>query len=163
MRKLIATLLALTVLGLGFGLAQDAFDDDVNIEGDYWAGVSTGWPFGVNVHFGLEDMIGDGIDLRANAALGIGSQFGLGVDVLADLPVDLDNPALGIYAGGGPNFGVAAGTATVGLGLLVGGEYRLADAGLPEGGVFIEVGPSLTFVPAFIANANARFGFNYHF
>ena len=163
MRKLIATLLALTVLGLGSGLAQDAFDDDVNLEGDTWVGISTGFPFGVNLHFGFEDMIGEGIDLRANAALGLGSQFGLGADVLADLPIDMDNPALGIYAGGGPNFSFVAGNAVVSLGLLVGGEFRLGDAGLPEGGIFAEVGPTLTFVPAFVPNANAKFGFNYHF
>lgn len=163
MRKLIATLLALTVLGFGSALAQEGVDNTVAVDSDYWAGISTGWPFGVNVHFGVEDVIGQGVDLRANAALGLGAQFGLGVDALADLPVDLDNPDLGIYAGGGLNFGFAGGTFGFGLGLLVGGEYRLAGAGLPEGGIFLEVGPTLAFVPSFVPNANAKFGFNYHF
>jgi GTPase len=51
----------------------------------------------------------------------------------------------------------------VGLGAFGGVEYRLGELGLPEGGVFLEVGPTSYVVPAFGFGFNGRLGFNYHF
>ncbi|MBW6456786.1 MAG: hypothetical protein K0A98_12960 [Trueperaceae bacterium] len=149
MRKLILSLLAVAVLGTGSAFAQS------------WAGISTGWP-GFAVHFGVENVIGD-LDVRANVTSTYGFAFGIGADVLYDLAVDTGTLPLETYVGGGLNLIFVPGAVGVGLGAFGGVEYRLGELGLPEGGVFLEIGPDLLVVPAFGFGINARLGFNYHF
>ncbi|MEX2535380.1 MAG: hypothetical protein WD273_07220 [Trueperaceae bacterium] len=170
MRKLIVSLLAVSVLGLGSALAQVVTTDaDLDVGDQYWAGVSFGYPFGVNFHFGGEDMLSQGIDLRGNITAGFGGVFGVGADVLVDLPVDTGATPVDVYAGGGLSvaFGEIDNTpgmdTAFGIGLMFGGEYRLVDAGLPEGGVFAEVGPSINLGAGSPFGVNAKLGFNYHF
>lgn len=170
MRKFILSLLAVSVLGLGgaFGQVIDV-EPEVDFDDDYWAGVSFGFPFGVNFHFGVEDMISENMDFRATASAGFGGVFGLGGDLLFDLPIDTNDVPVDVYAGGG--LGVAFGEidATAGMDtvfdvhLMFGGVYRLVEAGLPEGGIFAEVGPAITFGAGSNVGVNAKLGFNYYF
>lgn len=152
MRKFIISLVAVAVLGTGAAFAQSG----------YWAGVSAGYP-GAAVHFGV-DNIAPGFAVRLNAGFNyIGTQgFALGVDALYDLPVNMGDTPIDLYVGGGLGIGIGAGVA-LGVNLFVGGEFSLAQAGLPEGGVFLEVGPSIGVVPAFGFGVSGRVGFNYHF
>ena len=170
MRKFIVSLLAISVLGLGGAFAQIVTTDaDADLDDQYWAGVSFGYPFGVNFHFGAEDMLSEGIDFRGNVTAGFNGVFGVGADVLVDLPVDTGTTPVDVYAGGG--LSVAFGDmdadgamdTAFGIGLMFGGEYRLVDAGLPEGGVFAEVGPSINLGAGSPFGVNAKLGFNYHF
>lgn len=149
MRKFLISLIAVAVLGAGAAFAQSG----------YWAGVSAGYP-GAALHFGLSDVTPD-LDVRVNAGYNyIGSGFALGVDALYHLPFDTGAP-IDLYAGGGVGLGIGTGV-DVAVNLLVGGEFRLVDAGLPQGGVFLEAGPSLNLNP-FKFGVAARVGFNYHF
>ena len=162
MRKLFVLLLAMVALG-GMALAQgdDAAAtvtvDDVVTE-NYWGGVSFGYP-GINGHFGVKDVFGPGIDIRANLGFNyIVSGFALGADALIDINLNVDAP-LSLYAGGGPIvfFGDDF---EAGLELLAGLEYRLSDLDFDSGAVFFEVGPAFgTFGFDFIG----RVGFNYYF
>lgn len=170
MRKFVATLFAVSLLALGGALAQVVVESDLDIDdSDYWGGVSFGVPFGVNFHLGLEDLLSEGVDLRANASAGFGGIFGIGADVLFDLPVDTGASPIDIYAGGGLAISFGQIDATPGmdtafaLGLLVGAEYSLIDAGMPEGGIFAEVGPAIGFGAGTAIGVNAKLGFNYHF
>jgi hypothetical protein len=122
------------------------------------------------VHFGVENVF-SGIDVRANVGyqyVGVAG-FGLGADVLYGLNVDTGTLPLDTYVGGGLQFGIGAG-GSLGIGAFGGIEYRLGEVGLPEGGVFLEVGPSLGYRFAPVAPATSvffdfigRLGFNYHF
>ncbi|HLU82358.1 MAG TPA: hypothetical protein VKZ43_03065 [Trueperaceae bacterium] len=152
MRKLLVSLIAVAALGTGATFAQ----------GSYWAGVSAGYP-GAALHFGI-DNVAPGFAVRLNAGynyIGTGG-FALGVDALYDLPVDLGDTPVTVYAGGGVGLGIGAGVA-LGVNLFVGGEFSLAQAGLPEGGVFLEVGPAIAVIPNFGFGVAGRLGFNYHF
>ena len=77
MRRLFVGLLTLLVLGAGTSFAQ------------VWGGVSGSLPFAVTGHVGFENGLGDGVDIRGNGTLLLGSTSGylLGVDVILDLPV----------------------------------------------------------------------------
>jgi hypothetical protein len=152
MRKLLVSLIAVAALGTGAAFAQ----------GGYWAGVSAGFP-GAALHFGIDD-VAPALAVRLNAGynyIGTGG-FALGVDALYDLPVDLGDAPIAVYAGGGLGIGIGAGVA-LGINLFVGGEFSLAQAGLPEGGVFLEVGPAIGIIPNFGFGVAGRLGFNYHF
>jgi len=151
MRKLLISLLAVAVLGAGSAFAQSG----------YWAGVSAGWP-GAALHFGVENAVA-GLDLRANVSSTYGFTLGLGADVLYGLDVDLGALPLDTYLGGGLSVVFVPGAVGFGGGLFGGIEYRLGELGLPEGGIFFEVGPSFLIVPAFGFGVGARLGFNYHF
>jgi hypothetical protein len=161
MRKFFVSLFAVSVLGLGGALAQ-VITTEADVDTPFWAGFSTGYPFGGNLHFGLSDAMGEGMDVRVNTSLGLGF-FGLGADLLFDLPVETGTTPVDVYLGGGPSVGFVAGAVGFGVNLFGGAEYRLTEAGFSEGGVFAEVGPSLAFVPAFAAGASVKLGFNYHF
>ncbi|HEX7040106.1 MAG TPA: hypothetical protein VF202_08350, partial [Trueperaceae bacterium] len=62
---------------------------------------------------------------------------------------------------GGVGLGIGAGV-NVAVNAFAGGEFSLSQAGLPEGGIFLEAGPSLGFSP-FVFGVTAKLGFNYHF
>jgi len=151
MRKLILSLLAVAVLGAGSAFAQSGL----------WAGVSSGWP-GFAVHLGVEDVFAD-LDVRANVTSTYVFAVGIGADVIYDLAVDTGTLPLDTYVGGGLNLVLGGGTVGVGLGAFGGVEYRLGELGLPEGGVFLEIGPDVAVVPGFAFGINARLGFNYYF
>jgi hypothetical protein len=161
MRKLFVSILAVSALGLGGALAQ-VVTVDTEADTPYWAGISSGFPFGANLHFGLSDALGDDMDLRVNTSLGFG-YFGAGADLLFGLPVDTGTTPIDIYVGGGPTAAFAFGIAVIGVNVFGGAEYRLSEAGFSAGGVFAEVGPSIAFVPVFAAGASVKLGFNYHF
>lgn len=155
MRKLLISLLVIATLGTGGVFAQSGF----------WAGVSGGYP-GAQVHFGVENVFA-GLDVRANlnyfyfgpAATGIG----IGADVLYGLDVDTGVVPIDVYVGGGPNIQVGAGPLGLSIDAFVGGEYRLGELNLPQGGVFLEVGPVIKVLPGFSADFIGRLGFNWHF
>jgi len=153
MRKLLISLIAIAALGTGGAFAQSGF----------WAGLSGGYP-GAQVHFGVENAFA-GLDVRANLgyAFFAGNRFGFGVDVIYGLDLDTGVTPIDVYVGGGPNFSFGAGSdLRVSIDAFVGGEYRLGEIGLPEGGVFLEVGPALQVNP-FAFGFIGRLGFNYHF
>lgn len=151
MRKFLVTLVAVAALGAGAAFAQ----------GGYWAGFSVGYP-GAALHFGIDD-ISPGLAVRVNAGYNyIATGFALGADVLYDLAVDTGTAPIDVYVGGGVGLGIGAGV-DVGVNAFAGGEFNLAQAGLPEGGVFLEAGPSLSFTPKFGLGIAAKLGFNYHF
>lgn len=152
MRKCTLVLLLLAAVSLGAAFAQSGF----------WGGVSFGYP-GLNLHVGAEDIFNT-IDGRATLGFNyIGGGFVIAADALVGLPVDTAFP-LNVYAGGGPLL-VAGGGAGFGLGIsvFVGGEFRLVDLNFPQGGVFLELGPTLSFLPSLGAGFLGRAGFNYHF
>ncbi len=157
MRKTLAMLLAVALLGLGSAFAQD----DMMMANSFWAGASGGFP-GVQAHFGVENVV-SGLDIRLNVGFNYGAPAGVyaGVDLLYGLPVNMGDLPLDIYVGGGPSVNFAPFGLTIAA--LVGGEYRLGDVGLPEGGVFAEVGGGVTVLPAFAPAFGAKLGFNYHF
>jgi hypothetical protein len=152
MRKLLISMIAIVALGTGAAFAQTGT----------WAGVSLGWP-GAALHFGLEN-VAPNLDVRANLGytyIGTGG-FSFGVDALYNLNLDTGMAPLSTYVGGGLGLGFGAGF-SAGIGLLAGAEYRLIDAGLPEGGVFFEVGPTIGLAGGFAFGFAGRLGFNYHF
>ncbi len=158
MRKLLITLTVIAALGTGGVFAQSG----------YWAGVSAGYP-GAQVHFGVENVFAN-MDVRGNLGFAyLGSYLEVGANVLYPLNVDTGTIPLDVYVGGGPSFGfVFAGALVVGVEAFAGIEYRLIDLGLPEGGVFFEVGPKFVFVTAGGLSGSAfgpmgRLGFNWHF
>jgi hypothetical protein len=129
----------------------------------YWAGISVGAP-ATSLHFGVEDILGDGVDLRGNLGFSYLYTSGvyLGADALFDLDMNTGTVPLDTYLGAGAFASIGGG---FGLGIqgLFGGEYRLVEAGLPEGGVFLELGPDLYLAPRPFFGFTGRFGFNYHF
>jgi hypothetical protein len=165
MRKLLALLAAVTLLGLGAGFAQnDAATTTVRLDDrvteNYWAGFSVGYP-GIYGHFGLKDVIGRGGDIRANLGFSyLGGGVVFGADALFDINLDVDAP-LGLYLGGGPLVSVGGGGAGFGIEGIAGLEYRLIEAGLDSGSIFFELGPVIGFPGGF--GFLGRFGFNYYF
>lgn len=155
MRRLLIVLLAVTTFSTGTAVAQSG----------YWAGFSVGYP-GAALHFGLED-VAPSLAVRVNAGYSyIGNRFALGFDALYDVSVDTGAAPIDVYLGGGLGIGVGRGSPIISVNLLAGGEFRLIDAGLPQGGIYLEVGPSLSFnVPQNRTpfGVVARLGFNYHF
>lgn len=153
MRKLLISLVAVAALGAGTAVAQSGF----------WAGLSGGYP-GTQVHFGVENVFA-GLDVRANIgyAFFAGNTFSFGADVLYSVDVDTGMTPIDVYVGGGPNVTFGVDDLGVAVDVFVGGEYRLGDIGLPEGGVFLEVGPAVSVLPEFNFGFIGRLGFNYHF
>ncbi len=151
MRKFLVSLIAVAALGAGTAFAQ----------GGYWAGFSVGYP-GAALHFGI-DNISPGLAARINAGYNyIATGFSLGADVLYDLAVDTGTAPIDVYVGGGVGLGIGAGV-DIGVNAFAGGEFSLAQSGLPEGGVFLEAGPAISFSPTFRLGIAGRLGFNYHF
>lgn len=132
-----------------------------------WFGLSTGFPLGLNLHYGMNDIVVTDLDLRINGTLFAGSLspiqmvLGLGVDGLYNLD-NPDSPNLGVYLGGGLATVVFLGNVNGNFGLdvhgLAGAEYRFA-----EYGVFGEVNVGSSFASNYGLNAALRIGFNYHF
>jgi hypothetical protein len=148
-------LFVVAALCCGSALAQ------TNLSGA-WAGISFGVP-ATALHVGGEDALGEGVDLRGTLGFSYLYSSGvyLGADALFNLDLDTGAP-IDTYLGAGAFTSIGGG---FGLGIqgLFGGEYRLVEAGLPEGGVFFEIGPDLYLAPRVFLGLTGRIGFNYHF
>jgi hypothetical protein len=160
MRKTVIVLLL--VSGWIFSFAQPAETPTTATGERYWFGVSTSFPLGPGIYFGLSDVLG-GVDLRTNTSLFLGGGLDLGVDALIDLPVVITPLPAIVYAGLGPTFTVAVEDSGFALQAFLGTEVRLGTDGNQPGGVFFEVGPTVELIPATDAGFLARAGFNYHF
>ncbi len=158
MRKFAVLLIAALVMSLGVAFADEGHDEETA----YWAGVSLGYP-GAAVHFGINDVIGEGIDARVNLGYLYGGQispgFGVGVDVLLALT---EVEGINVYGGGGVVVQVAS-EFGVGVELLVGGEYDLKEVVGAPVSAFAEVGPVVNLVPDFAVDFGLRVGANYGF
>jgi hypothetical protein len=130
-------------------------------EDRYWFGVSTSFPLGPSLHFGLDDVLGS-VALRASSSLFLGGELDLGISALIDLPVVITPLPARVYGGLGPTFTVAVEHSGFALQAFLGTEVRLGSGDTEPGGVFIEVGPSVELVPALDSGFVARVGFNYH-
>lgn len=172
MRKVLMALLALAMLGAGSAFAQDVdVDVDVNLpEGD-WAGVSIGFP-GIGLHYGLDDFLGNDLDLRANVGIAFFGYLNVtvGADVLFEFDLaDIDE--LKTYAGAGADVGfLSAGAVSgfsAGVNVLGGAEYRFDEFGvfgeLEIGFGFGSVSYAGVSGGAFLLSPGGRVGFNYHF
>ena len=145
----------------------------VHAQSGTYTGVSIGFPLLVNAHYGLEDLLAPGVDLRLNlggAALGVGGYwvYGgvLGADALYRFGHEDEARTVVPYAGGGLGVvflgaGGGGGGADVGFALngagALGVEYLLEDVGLfAEGRVNLSVagGGTLTWL-------NVGFGVNF--
>jgi hypothetical protein len=155
MRKLLISLIAIAALGTGAAFAQSGF----------WAGISGGYP-GAQVHFGVENVFA-GLDVRANLGFfyfgPAASGFGLGANAVSPLDTQNGTTPTEVYVGAGPNLSVGAAAVGLSIDAFVGGEYRLGELNLPEGGVFLEIGPAVRILPGFGVDFIGRLGFNWHF
>ena len=161
MRKLIISVVAFFAIGLGTAQAQDAFGTTVALSPDYYGGISAGISGGSAaffLHFGISDLITDGVGTRFSVGYHGGS-MGLGADFIANLPVNTGNTPLGIYAGAGLGIGFHRNT-NVSIGLLAGAQNRAPSFTL--GGLFPEFGPAVS-VTGHGTSFNLKGGFNYHF
>ena len=106
---------------------------------DNWFGVRSGYPLGVTLHYGIENALSNGFDLRISANLrarGSSVDFGIGVDGLNT--VQVERP-FEVYLGGGPAIDFGGGGALIDVHGLVGGEFRLYDVGINPLGIFAEL------------------------
>lgn len=162
MRKLLITIISLVTFGFGSVQAQDAFGSTVDLSPDYYIGTALGLNGGSAaffLHFGINDLITDGVGTRFSVGYH-GRAFGLGADVIANLPVNTQNAPLGIYAGAGLGVAFVPQNTNVNIGVLVGAEYRFPN--FREGGVFLELGPAFS-ITGHGTSFNLKGGFNYHF
>ena len=121
-RKVLLSLACVLALGAGSSLAQN----------DLYAGASTGIDlfvgdayFNFNTYLGFEDLISEGVDVRANLGIiAIGDLLvKLGGDALFAFQFDEGSP-ITIFAGGGPR--LVFGSATdVGIGVVGNFDYAL--------------------------------------
>lgn len=137
-----------------------------NANAQSWAGLRTGYPLGVTLHYGVENGLAAGTDFRVSGNLRVRSsnvEFGVGVDALQTVSI---NDPFYVYVGGGPAVDFGNGGVLVDLHGLVGGEFRLSDIELNPFGIFAELslgaGIGLgrdSIIPSF----GGAVGFNYHF
>lgn len=169
MRKLLVLVVAALLLG-GLTFAQDSdasmMDDMATSQ---WVGISTGFPLGAVLHYGIEDLIAQNIDLRINLSgvtfLGLGgSGFSIsgGADALYHLPIDMEGEPFDVYAGGGVSVGfrIADGTDggfSAGLRGIAGVEYLITN----NIGAFAEARVGIGLRPIF--RPALALGVNYHF
>lgn len=183
MRKFLVSLIAVAALGAGAAFAQ----------GGSWVGLSTGYPFGVTLHYGMEDLFSPGMDLRLNLRgdFGGGTLTGgvtysvfsvsVGGDLLyglADLSTD---PNLNPYVGGGLTLGFAGGSTSDGVSIgglaydihgLAGAEYLVASSfgifgevqlGFGQAAAAAVVGGTTVSQAVSGLTYALRLGVNYHF
>ncbi len=160
MKKMLLTFTTLLAFSFGTTFAQDVVTPLERPADAYWAGLSTGFPFGVTLHFGIDDVFASNADVRFIGSI-FGDSVGLGVDALYGFGLD-DEQTLDLYVGGGPLLEVGNRFA-LGVNAFVGLEYRLSAIGFAPGGIFLEAGPFVGFGDETFVDFNARLGFNYHF
>jgi len=131
-----------------------------------WFGVRTGYPLGGTLHYGIENALSNGFDLRVGlnlSARGNSLDFGLGVDALNT--VYIERP-FEVYVGGGLAVDFGGGGTLLDAHGLAGGEFRFTDVGLSPLGLFAElslgaaigIGRS-SIIPSF----GGGLGINWHF
>lgn len=133
-----------------------------------WFGVRSGYPLGVTLHYGVDNALANGADLRVSARVVVGSggsaAFGVGADALFD--VWADGP-LSAYVGAGPALEVGGGRVDLDVHGLVGGAFRFVDLGLAPLSVFVEANLgaalSLSGGTARLPTFGAAVGFNWDF
>ena len=128
----------------------------------YWFGVSTGFPLGATLHFGVHDIVSL-MDLRLSTSLGLGGAVDLGLNGLVELPVQIAELPVSVYAGLGGTLTVGAeeGQSGVDTQALLGAEYRLGRN--QPGGIYVEFGPIVEVIPELDSSFVTKVGFNYHF
>lgn len=152
MRKVLLTILAALVLSGGAAFAQNAS----------WAGVSLGWPL-LQGYYGMENALGNNLDLRGRMAIqplgGIG--FAVGVDALVQGGTFGDQNEFDVYFGGGPSIGTLVGGFGADVTALAGVEYDLDVQTALFGEARLGVGFSsvLGVFPAY----GAALGVNFYF
>lgn len=151
MRRILLVLTALVLLG---GAAQ----------AQQWAGVRTGYPLGVTLHYGTSL---DAFDLRISGrvvARGDSVRFGVGFDALSTFV--REGPLSG-YFGAGPAFEVGSDDFILEVHGLIGGEYRFTELELDPLGVFLEGSlggeVNLSGGDADVPSVGAALGVNWHF
>lgn len=156
-RTLLAAFVFALALALGAGVGQAQ---------DNWAGIRSGYPFGLAVHYGIENAVGVDNDLRVTGRVyvrGGNASFGVGVDYLRTVVVE---SPFEVYVGAGPAVGFQGdGDFFIDLHALAGGEFRFVDFNLPELGIFIEgaIGATIGTGGSRVPDGGATVGFNYHF
>jgi hypothetical protein len=131
-----------------------------------WFGLRTGYPLGLTVHYGIENGLDNGFDLRISGnlrAYGNSVEVGIGLDGMSDIV--RDGP-LSVYVGGGPALDFGGGGALLDLHGLIGGEFRFSGAGLSALGLFVEgtLGASIGLGrDSRVPSGGAAVGFNWHF
>ena len=137
MRKVLITLLAITVFGVGAAFAQSNMS--VKYDTTQWAGVALGYPF--QIYYGVNNALGPKLDVRGRLSYGFWN-LGVGADVLYTV-ADLKDMPLSVYVGGGPNFGYGFYGIGIGIGVsgLAGVEYRINQ----NFGAFGELGAGYTY------------------
>lgn len=131
-----------------------------------WFGVRSGYPLGVTIHYGIENALSNGFDLRVGvnvSSRGNSVDFGLGVDGLNTVYVERP---FEVYVGGGLAVDFGGGGALLDAHGLAGGEFRFTDVGLSPLGLFAElslgaaigIGRS-SLIPSF----GGGLGINWHF
>lgn len=131
-----------------------------------WFGLRTGYPLGLTVHYGIENGLDNGFDLRISGnlrAYGNNVEVGIGIDGMSDIVQD---GPLSVYIGGGPALDFGGGGALLDLHGLIGGEFRFSAAGLSDLGIFIEgtLGASIGLGrDSRVPSGRAAVGFNWHF
>lgn len=154
------TLAVVFALGLFVGLPYASADN--------WFGVRTGYPLGVTLHYGIENALSNGFDLRVSGrivARGGSARVGIGIDAMTT--VVRERP-FSVYVGAGPAIAFGNGGAWLDLHALGGAEFRFYDLGLSPLGIFVEatLGGSIGLgqgSPAEVPTFGAALGFNYHF
>ena len=104
-----------------------------------WFGVRSGYPLGGTLHYGIENALSNGFDLRVGINLssrGNSLDVGLGIDALNT--VYIERP-FEVYVGGGVAIDFGGGGTLLDAHGLAGGEFRFTDLGLSPLGLFAEL------------------------
>ena len=159
MKKIVIGSLLAVFLLTGTAFGQSNFPGQ-----NRWGGISTGYPFGLVLHYGINDLVADNFDARFNlsAVTFLGGQFYVlgGADALYNLDIDTDSLPLDVYAGGGLGLGVGIGEGG-GVSASVRGVGGVELAVSDQIGVFGELRVGLGFNPVF--SPSLAIGANYHF
>lgn len=131
-----------------------------------WFGVRSGYPLGATLHYGIDNALANGFDLRVGlnlSARGNSFDIGLGVDALNT--VYTERP-FEVYVGGGLALDFGGGGTLLDAHGLAGGEFRFTDLGLSPLGLFAELslGAAVgigrkSLIPSF----GGGLGINWHF
>lgn len=133
-----------------------------------WAGIRSGYPLGVTLHYGMKNALSNGFDLRVSGRItahGGSARIGIGVDAMGTV---LAEGPFSVYIGAGPALEFGNGGAWLDIHALAGGEFRFADFGLAPLGLFVEatLGGSIGLgagSAAQIPTFGVAVGVNYHF
>ena len=152
MRKVLYTILATLLFSGGAAFAQAS-----------WAGVSLGWPL-LQGYYGMEDSLGENLDLRGRLAIqpigGVG--FAVGADALYDASTLGETDDFLLYVGGGPSIGTLVGGFGFDVTGLVGVEYAFEDTSTTVFGE-TRLGVGYSSVLGVFPSYGAALGVNFYF